>query len=388
VNKLVVFLFFIFITELSLCFDYNIQENQLDIAVKYNNLNINSKLNPNSFLNFNEYESSQRYILGIKGTFDESCSYYLKTQVDNVTAKYTTRNVQAIFSEYYVSWIPASALYLDLGKKAFGWGNTIAWNLHSVLSLRDMWSCQYFIDEKLSTIFVKYLNSSDWATKVRFTPGVVDCDIYAYQENEVKKAGLSLSHTVDDALEIHGEALIQRANTNYYPTYYGGNQYGWIQKNVAYSFNPQVIVGCKYTTLENVDIWLDYCYNSMGLSNAEMQTFLNGINESLLGNKYQITSSWMKYLGDANSYYQFARFRQNYIFMRLAKDKLLDSISTELIGYYCVDDGGAVFIPTVTNQFSSNLSGGVSIFIPLGDDHSEFKRYQNYYVNCNITYFF
>lgn len=132
----------------------------------------------------------------------------------------------------------------------------------------------------------------------------------------------------------------------------------------------------------------EYFHNGTGLSNSEYDLALEGINESLSGDKYKADLPWRGFLLNSSSFYQFSKFRKNYLFLRVSKDNLSEKISMEWNNYYSIDDQGLLLLPALKYKVSDYFYIKNRFFLPVGNSSSEFKRFYEKYVILELECFF
>ncbi len=142
--------------------------------------------------------------------------------------------------------------------------------------LEIVYSPSYSVDQWKPQIFEHEITAKyyllQWNTDMSFS--------YNYRSKQSDKAGFSIAHTVNDALEIHGEYSLQKGTEQLYHknssitnfTIYSASPYlklraeQWIQK---------LLFGINYTTPFNTFLIAEYVYDGSKLSKLEWQKLIN-----------------------------------------------------------------------------------------------------------------
>lgn len=91
---------------------------------------------------------------------------------------------------------------------------------------------------------------------------------------------------------------------------------------------------------------------------------------------------------DTHTYYEFAKLRQHYLFIRIFNDSIWDNISVATVGFYSIEENSALLIPEISYEINENFTNTLKAYLSIGDDASEFRRYYDYYfINKLIIYF-
>ncbi len=139
--------------------------------------------------------------------------------------------------------------------------------------------------------------------------------------------------------------------------------------------------------MRQAHIIAEYYYNGLGLDNNDYALFKEGIRTSLDGNRYQSPNVWQAFLLTTHTNYDLAKFRQNYFFFRLSKDKFWKGNDIELSSFWSVADGGVFLLPKFTHHVSETLDIYAKLYMHLGPKESEFRWYYENFIELSATFF-
>ena len=121
------------------------------------------------------------------------------------------------------------------------------------------------------------------------------------------------------------------------------------------------------------------------MNKDENTIFKNGVDASLLNQKYTQNTVWRQFLFDTHTYYQFSRFQQHYLFFRFFKERVFPSIDFEWIEMYSPVDSGHLIVTSISYKVSEESILKTSLFVPFGNEYSEFKWYYNNFLEFSYS---
>lgn len=164
-------------------------------------------------------------------------------------------------------------------------------------------------------------------------------------------AGIAVSKVLGDALELHGEARVQRGSSVLSPykrsddTYFGST----LVQPALYDFESRPdqalyvrsLVGGQYTFENKLNLSAEYYYNGEGYSASQLNTLYNGLE--LAGSRYNNSSftfsqgnPYRLFVLAANLNFNFLSLGQHYAFVRLSDPELFKSNKWEAAIYSSV----------------------------------------------------
>ncbi|MFO1525450.1 MAG: hypothetical protein U1F16_05690 [Turneriella sp.] len=192
-------------------------------------------------------------------------------------------------------------------------------------------------------------NAAHWLKVYQFAGGFDISLHYFYQRRH--NVGLALAKVLGEALELHGEARLQRGSSLLDPvklsedTYFAGN----IVAPALYSFENRPddtwylrgLIGAQYTFENKLNLSAEYYHNGEGYSPSRLNTLYNGLE---LANARYASSAFVLpqgnpyrlFLLSANLNFNYLSMGQHYAFMRLADPEFFRSNKWEAAAYTSV----------------------------------------------------
>lgn len=188
-----------------------------------------------------------------------------------------------------------------------------------------------------------------WLKVYQFVAGFDISLHYFYRARH--NAGLAVSKVLGDALELHGEARVQRGSSVLSPykrsddTYFGST----LVQPALYDFESRPedalyvrsLIGGQYTFENKLNLSAEYYYNGEGYSASQMNTLYNGLE--LAGSRYNNSSftfsqgnPYRLFVLAANLNFNFLSLGQHYAFVRLSDPELFKSNKWEAALYSSV----------------------------------------------------
>ena len=376
-------------------FNWEIQDQNLFSRYRAPNIAIASKTNPNNLVGLDSYCWDQRYYIQTHLKYEDFTDILVRLK-PKFTLTDHSENLWVYFDESYASFHPFNHLDIDIGRKKANWGTGYAWNLVSLfenknrfidtdIEYNELFQAQYFWGQDLTTSFLHGYNDKKTGIKLHTSSTNLDLDIYGFLEEGRGKIGGDLSFVANQNLELHAEVLIQNGSDSYYPTNPTSDIYLWEQTKKEGSYFVPFIIGLQYTTDDLANIIFEYFYNPAGLNKDENTIFKNGVDASLLNQKYTQNTVWRQFLFDTHTYYQFSRFQQHYLFFRFFKERVFPSIDFEWIEMYSPVDSGHLIVPSISYKVSEESILKTSLFVPFGNEYSEFKWYYNNFLEFSYS---
>ena len=374
-------------------FDNNIISN-----LQINNLS-NSNDNKSNILDIESSSLITTYYISNEKNINEKISYYYQQKIKK-TINNKEEKIEMEPDEAYLTISPNKKLYIDIGKKNIRWGTSYAWNIVNIFDNENRFTkiennfnntiyAEYFIDNTKSISFNKFINNNNNGLKLHFNKNNIDINTYYLNINNIDKIGVDSSITYSDPWEFHIETLFAKGTDKYYPSNPTSNIYQWEQsKEKSNAIFTELVIGTQYTTLKKTNIVFEYFHNPTGLNSEEYNILLNGINESIKNDKYLNDSVWKLFIVNNSKYYEFTRYRQNYFLLNIINSTLINSVTLELTTYYSLDDYGFLTLPSFNFNINQNTNIKTQLFIPIGSNEIEFKKFYDQYIKFKIEYIF
>jgi hypothetical protein len=390
------FLILILFVSHSYSINFSVNQNETEVYRRVYDVNSNSDNNPNLISNV-DYKYGIKQIFSYDLFLFDRASFYQKGLL-HVEQSGTENNTNIVYEEWYLSVNLIEGLYIDYGEKDLAWGKAYAWNLLDIFdenmlyqtdntSYRRLIYAEYFVDENTSLTGVSLTSNDDYALKIYRRIDNVDMDLFFFYKNFRKKLGADVSLTIGDALELHSEALVARGSDRYYPKQLSETVYDW-QNDRDDVFYSTFLLGGQYTTDDSVNIIFEYYHDPLGMTREEYDTYTAGVNVSVANTRYAAPGPWYGFLMNSYSYYNFAKFRQNYLFFRISKDDFVDDVNVNIASFVSVDEKSALLLPSIGFKINDNLLGNCSLYLPVGGNDSEFRKYYDNYLSISFDYFF
>ena len=295
--------------------------------------------------------------------------------------------------ELYVSIQTLQGLFWDYGKKKIAWGKSFGWNIFNIFDSNNKFqtfrlnydnysNIEWFMNKDLAISYIEDIDINSKAIKVHSSIFDCDIDLAAFRQNDINSLGITGAKNIGEDLVAYFEAVAKGVNNLYYPQYLGSDIYVWGNKNS--NFWPQYLIGCQYTTPENYNLFFEYFYNSLGLDDNDVDAYNKGIEASLSGGKYLNDSPYKAFMFNNLSYYQFNKFRRNYLFFMISKDEILPNISLSTATYYSIDEKCMLVLPNLEYRINNYSLLSCLFYIPVGANDSEYRRFYNLYIQTTL----
>ena len=378
--------------------DLTLDENALYVAYRNNQLNHKSRLNPD-LIKLEKSYLDVRHYLSMDMTFNERVRGHARHKFKYFHSD-KEESAQYKLDSGFLAYDVFPNVSLEAGRMNRRWGVAYGFDVVDIFGntnryisedndFKDAYLLQYFPSQNVGMTAVGFMDTSDYALKLNINSHDQTYGFYFLNQNDQPMLGADYSATVSDAVEIHGEVLLRQGSKEFYPRHLTEDIYRWEKtREESRAVYPQLVLGEQYTTRGNVNIALEYFYNGVGLNNKEYKTFQDGVDASLLNNKYQSLSVWRQFMMDVHQYYQFAEFGQNYLFARVSREKIADRFDLNMVTYYSIDEETAAMVPSVTYRMNDRSKVTLKGYYPVGSKDREFRRYYNRYVTVSCMYYF
>jgi hypothetical protein len=316
--------------------------------------------------------------------------------------------------ELYLSWSMNSHWDLTVGKKILKWGTGYAWTPTGVLDPRrdprdpaDRLS-QYEGSELIELrgtygsrsitavytaprLFSKLQagrREDQWAFKYNSLVRKLDYSLIASFGGleTANRYGANATYVVGQALELHGEFIAQRGSRLLYPL-----AIAQVDPRITFTSPPyaplkehdngiysRALAGANYTFPSGWNLVVEYYRDRQGLSKVERQRFdsfvlYNEEQHRLLAgpDPSQITLPAANLLWTLQGIGGFNR-AQDYMFARIARDRLGKKWNLENIAIFSLRDGSSVWIPQVSFDFNERIGTYLRYTYYAGDRIAEF----------------
>lgn len=321
-------------------------------------LNASSFINPSNFLNLSYTKSS----LSGKADIHFQISDIQFTLTPYVDSLYQSSD-QSLKSEALLS--SGFGIYdfdnfsIHFGKEIISWGTAYAWNpTNTFVPLRDFQNLNrqkmgiqalqiyYYLEQNFTITTVAAFDQNKFSSGVKFYGLIQDTDLnFSLYGGESKKttAGFSFAKVFGEDLELHSEIACQKGAKN-------------IQDDYS-KFYINFVIGGQYTTLGNTNIILEYYHQ-----NEELNLFQYG--------------------------YQFANYKQNYLFLRIAQPDFLDKTDAHLMSFYNMDDQSSVILSELIYKWNPMTNIYLNAALFFGSNDSEFKSFYDHSITFGAEVFF
>ncbi|MDB5800176.1 MAG: hypothetical protein JWL63_1115 [Rhodocyclales bacterium] len=292
-------------------------------------------------------------------------------------------SVRGTLSEASLAWTPRDGHTLSGGLGSFRWGTAYIWNPSNPLGDSELnnasrarnyhrdgdrfASYEAVAGKTTYTLAAVELTQRDallgmrndrdrqqnerWlAARVQQVFDASDASlVFALRENE-RFLGLSTSHTVGNALELHGElgTRSQRRFTTWRSITVGPPSTAqlpvWDRNDdgARQKWTTSAVLGGQYTWEDGANLIVEYLHDGNGLNDHEYDALRNAASDaSSLRTNPAFADAANGFLLQANRY--TGRMRRNYAFVRLAKDGLLTNTDVQTFVRRGLDDDSWVY---------------------------------------------
>jgi hypothetical protein len=299
--------------------------------------------------------------------------------------------------ELFFSWSVNSHWDLTVGKKILKWGTGYAWTPTGVLDprrdprdptdrlsqyegrelieLRGTYGSHNFTAVYAAPNLFSKLRTGgqedQWAFKYNSLIRKLDYSLIASfgGPDAPNRYGANATYVIGQAMELHGEVIVQRGSRLLYPLAaaqddprmtFASPPYAPLKEHDG-AVHSRGLIGANYTFPSGWNLVVEYYRDGQGLSEIERQRFdefvsYNEQQHRLLAgaDQSQITLPAANLLWTLQGIGGFNRAR-DYLFARLARDRMAKKWSVENIAIFSLRDGSSVWIPQVSFDFSERI---------------------------------
>jgi hypothetical protein len=328
---------------------------------------------------------------------------------------YSTGNHDRLrMKELYLKWSVNSHWDATVGKKILKWGTGYAWTPSGVLDpqrdprdpadrlsqyegrelveLRGTYGYHSFTAVYSSPHLFSKLQTrrreDQWAVKYNALVRKLDYSLIASFGGlqAANRYGGNATYVVGQSLELHGEYIAQRGSHLLYPL-------AIAQEDPRVTFNfppyaslkerdgriyPKILAGANYTFPSGWNLIVEYYHDQQGLNATERRrldsfALYNEEQDRILAGSdlSNITLPAANLLWTLQGLGGFNRSR-DYLFVRLARDRIANRLNLETIALFSLFDGSSVWIPHVSFDFNQRIGAYARFTYYAGEKISEF----------------